>query len=73
MPGDMVKIIIDRVYNKIVPKPINLHPEYDMEHVFNCRPQTDNYWYEKVVKIEKQYDYLSIIRLMKLPSNELIV
>ncbi len=62
MPGDMVKIIIDRVYNKTVPKPINLHPGYDMKHVFNCRPQTDNYWYEKVVKIEKQYDYLSIIR-----------
>jgi len=53
MPDDMVKIIIDRVYNKIVPKPIHLCPEYDMEHVFNYRPQTDNYRYEKVVKIEK--------------------
>ena len=62
MPGDMVKIIIDRVYNKIVPKPINLRPGYDMEHVFNYRPQTDNYRYEKVVEIEKEYDYLSIIR-----------
>ena len=53
MPDAMVKIIIDRVYNKIVPKPINLRPGYDMKHVFNCRPQTDNYRYEKVVEIEK--------------------
>ena len=53
MPGDMVKIIIDRIYNKTVSKPINLHPGYDMEYVFNCQPQTDNYRYEKVVEIEK--------------------
>ncbi|CAB5369254.1 unnamed protein product [Rhizophagus irregularis] len=73
MPGDMVKIIIDRVYNKIVPKPINLRPGYDMEHVFNYRPQTDNYRYEKVVEIEKQYDYLSIIRPHETPQQWLII
>uniref|UniRef100_U9SNP0 Uncharacterized protein n=1 Tax=Rhizophagus irregularis (strain DAOM 181602 / DAOM 197198 / MUCL 43194) TaxID=747089 RepID=U9SNP0_RHIID len=72
MPGDMVKIIIDRVYNKIVPKPINLRPGYDMEHVFNG-PQTDEYRYEKVVEIEKQYDYLSIIRPHETPQQWLIV
>ena len=49
----MVKIIIDRVYNKSVPKPINLYPEYDMKHVFNSCSQTDNYQYEKVIEIEK--------------------
>jgi hypothetical protein len=59
MPGAMVKIILDKIYNKSVPKPINLH---DMEHVFKYHPQTDEYRYEKVVEIEKQYDYLSIIR-----------
>ncbi|RIB19693.1 hypothetical protein C2G38_2181171 [Gigaspora rosea] len=32
MPGDMVKIIIDDIYNKRVPKPNNLRPGYDMEH-----------------------------------------
>src|ERR1051325_8593570 len=69
MPGAMVKIIIDRVYNKIVPKPINLRPGYDMEHVFNYRPQTDEYRYEKVVEIEKQYDYLSIIRPHETPQQ----
>ncbi|PKY46621.1 hypothetical protein RhiirA4_461531 [Rhizophagus irregularis] len=43
MPGKTVKIILDNIYNKSVPKPINLRPGYDMEHVFNYRPQTDNY------------------------------
>src|SRR5436190_8948120 len=62
MPGAMVKIILDNIYNKTVPRPINLRPGYDMKHVFKYRPQTDNYRYEKVVEIEKQYDYLSIIR-----------
>ena len=62
MPGAMVKIILDKIYNKTVPKPINLCPGYDMKHIFNNYPQTDNYRYEKVVEIEKQYDYLSIIR-----------
>ena len=62
MPGAMVKIILDNIYNKTVPRPINLRLRYDMEHVFNSCPQTDNYRYEKVVEIEKQYDYLSIIR-----------
>ena len=61
MLGTMVTIILDKIYNKSVPRPINLRPGYDMEHVFNYRSQTDNYRYENVVKIEKQYDYLSII------------
>ena len=73
MPGDMVKIILDNIYNKSVPRPINLRPGYDMEHVFKYRPQTDNYRYEKVVEIEKQYDYYLLLDLMKLPSNGLIV
>ena len=67
MPGAMVKIILDKIYNKTVPKPINFRPEYDMEYVFNYYSQTDNYQYEKVVKIEKQYDHLSIIRPHKTP------
>ncbi|CAG8676400.1 5728_t:CDS:1, partial [Funneliformis caledonium] len=43
MPGAMVKIILDKIYNKTIPKPIILRLEYDMKHVFNYRPQTDNY------------------------------
>ena len=69
MPGAMVKIILDNVYNKTVPRPINLRPGYDMEHVFNCRPQTVNYRYEKVVEIKKQYDHLSIIRPHETPQQ----
>ena len=69
MPGAMVKIILDKIYNKTVPKPINLRPGYDMEHVFNYYPQTDNYRYEKVVKIKKEYDYLSIIRPHETPQQ----
>src|SRR3989337_1447587 len=69
MPGAMVKIILDKIYNKTVLKPINLRPGYDMEHVFNNCPQTDNYRYEKVVEIEKQYDYLSIIRPHETPQQ----
>jgi hypothetical protein len=69
MPGAMVKIILDKIYNKTVPKPINLRPGYDMEHVFNSYHQTDNFRYEKVVEIEKQYDYLSIIRPHETPQQ----
>ncbi|PKY33889.1 hypothetical protein RhiirB3_453163 [Rhizophagus irregularis] len=43
MPGAMVKIILENIYNKTVPRPINLRPGYDMKHVFNSCPQTDNY------------------------------
>ncbi|CAG8718112.1 5666_t:CDS:1, partial [Funneliformis caledonium] len=43
MPSAMVKIILDKIYNKIIPKPINLRLRYNMEHIFNYRPQTDNY------------------------------
>src|SRR5436190_20425918 len=69
MPGAMVKIILDNIYNKTVPRPINLRPGYDMEHVFKYRPQTDEYRYEKVVEIEKQYDHLSIIRPHETPQQ----
>jgi hypothetical protein len=69
MLSAMVTIILDKIYNKTVPKPINLRPGYDMEHVFNSCPQTDNYQYEKVVEIEKQYDYLSIIRPHETPQQ----
>ncbi|PKY46407.1 hypothetical protein RhiirA4_420624 [Rhizophagus irregularis] len=49
--------------------PINLRTGYDMKHVFNSCSQTDNYRYEKVVEIEKQYDYLSIIRPHEPPQQ----
>jgi len=53
MPNAMVKIILDKIYNKTVPKPINLHPRYDIKYVFNYHSQTDNHRYEKVIEIKK--------------------
>ncbi|RIB09499.1 hypothetical protein C2G38_2208752 [Gigaspora rosea] len=47
MPGDMVKIIIDNIYNKRVPKPSNLRPGYDMEHVFKPH-ETPQQWANRV-------------------------
>ena len=69
MPGAMIMIILDNIYNKTVPRPINLRSEYDMKHVFNYHPQTANYQYEKVVEIKKQYDHLSIIRPHETPQQ----
>ena len=33
MPGETVMIILDKVFNKSVPKPVNLRPGYDLEYV----------------------------------------
>jgi len=45
-----------------------------MEHVFNYQHNGFDYnRFEKVVKIEKQYDYLSIIRPRERHNSGLIV
>ena len=62
MPGPMVKIILDNIYNKSVPKPINLRPGYDLKHVHNVQTFNDDYSLKKMVEIERRYDYLSIIK-----------
>ncbi|RIA82768.1 hypothetical protein C1645_880861 [Glomus cerebriforme] len=69
MPGQTIKIILDKVYNKTIPKPINLQPGYDMKHVVNYQHYTDVYQIEKVVEIEKQYDNLSIIKPHEMPQQ----
>ena len=69
MPGLMVKIILDNIYNKAVPKPINLHPGYDMEHVANYYRDHLNKQIKEVIEIKKQYDYLSIIRPHETPQQ----
>ena len=63
MPDQTVTIILNKVYNKSVPKPNNLRPEYDLEHIHNVQTYNDNYRLKKVVEIERRYDYLSIIKL----------
>jgi len=37
MPGQTIKIITDKVFNKSVPKPVNLRPGYDLDYVINSR------------------------------------
>ena len=32
-PGKFIDIILDKVYNKSMPKPINLRPGYDIEYI----------------------------------------
>ena len=63
MPGETISIIIDEVYNKTVSKPINFRSGYDMRYISsymrNYRYGTD---LEKIIKTEKLYDDLSIIR-----------
>jgi hypothetical protein len=69
MPGQTVTIILDKVYNKSVPKPNNLRPGYDLKYVHNVQTYNDNYRIEKVVEIERRYDYLSIIRPHETPQQ----
>ena len=65
-----INIILDERYNKVVPKPVNNRPGYDMKYVSaymrNHRSNTD---LEKIIKIEKIYDYFSIIRSHETPQQ----
>ena len=65
MSSQTPKIIIDEVFNKSVPKPINLHPGYDLEYVKKYYMKYGSYNYnhvENMCKLEKRYDDLAIIR-----------
>ena len=68
-PNKCIDIILDKVYNQSVPKPINLRPGYDIEYIRNSYrfPYPDQF--EKMVKIEKRYDNLSIISLYETPQQ----
>ena len=67
MPGVTIRIILDSVYNKSVPKPINLRPGYDMKHVNNYLPQTDNFRFENVQFSKK------VMRITKNVINKKLV
>ncbi|PKY54885.1 hypothetical protein RhiirA4_473941 [Rhizophagus irregularis] len=60
-----VNIIIDEQFNKVVPKPINNRPGYDMKYIVNCYYGTD---INKIIEVEKEYDTLSVIK----PGQSLI-
>ncbi|PKY52430.1 hypothetical protein RhiirA4_425268 [Rhizophagus irregularis] len=56
-------IILDEQFNKIVPKPINNRPGYDMKYV---SAYIVNYCYgtdlKKIIGIEWEYDTLSVVK-----------
>ncbi|GBC04946.1 hypothetical protein RclHR1_05970003 [Rhizophagus clarus] len=68
-PNKWIGIIIDKYYNKTVPKPINLRPGYDIEYIRNTYqfPFPDKF--EKMIEVEKIYDNLSIISLYETPQQ----
>ncbi|CAB4487427.1 unnamed protein product [Rhizophagus irregularis] len=69
-PGKFIDIILDEVYNKSVPKPINLHPGYDIEYIIrNCYGFLYPGQFKKMVEIEKIYDNLSIISSYETPQS----
>ena len=53
MLGQTIKIIINKVFNKSVPKPINLHPRYDLGYVINYQGKCSYYDYNQIVKMNK--------------------
>ncbi|CAB5341984.1 unnamed protein product [Rhizophagus irregularis] len=57
MSGLAFNIILDEQFNKIISKPINNHPEYDMKYV---SVYIVNYCYDtnfkKIIRIEWKYD-----------------
>ena len=68
-PGKFIDIILDEVYNKSVPKPINLRPGYDIEYIRNRYGFLYPGQFEKMVEVEKKYDNLSIISSYETPQQ----
>ena len=63
MSGLSSNIILDEWFNKVVPKPINNRPGYDMKYV---KAYIVNYSYgtdiNKIIEIEREYDILSVVK-----------
>ncbi|CAB5371090.1 unnamed protein product [Rhizophagus irregularis] len=68
-PNKCIDIILDKVYNNSVPKPINLCPGYDIEYIRNCYGFPYPSQFEKMVEVEKIYDNLSIISSYETPQQ----
>jgi len=68
-PNKCINIILDKVYNQFVPKPINLHPGYDIEYIRNCYGFPYPGQFEKMIEVEKRYDNLSIISSYETPQQ----
>ncbi|CAB5394336.1 unnamed protein product [Rhizophagus irregularis] len=68
-PNKCIDIILDNDYNKIVPKPINLRPGYDIEYIRNKYAFPYSGQFEKMIEVEKKYDNLSIISSYETPQQ----
>ena len=66
-PNKIIDIILDKVYNKSVPKPINLRSGYDIEYIKNRYGFLYPGQFEKMVKVERIFDNLSIISSYETP------
>ncbi|GES83367.1 hypothetical protein GLOIN_2v986619 [Rhizophagus clarus] len=67
--GKYIDIILNEVYNKSVPKPINLRPGYDIEYIRNCYRYHYPGQFKKMVEVEKIYNDLSIISSYETPQQ----
>jgi len=71
-PNKCIDIILDKDFNKIVPKPVNNRPGFDIEYL---RAYIMNYCssyaneFEKLLEVEKRFDNLSIIRPHETPKQ----
>ena len=72
-PNKCIDIILDKDFNKYVPKPTNLRPGYDIEYIgkYNayCGVAYQATEFEKMIEVEKIYDNLSIISLNETPCQ----
>ena len=67
-PNKYIYIILDKIFNKFVPKPTNLHSDYEMEYIKNYYAYISYsipFNFKKAFEAEKKFDNLSIIRLYK--------
>src|SRR5215207_5037886 len=64
-----IEIILDKVYNESVPKPINLRSGYDIEYIRNYYGFPYPGQFEKMIEVEKRYDNLSIISSYETPQQ----
>ena len=71
-PNKCIYIILDKIFNKSVPKPTNLRPGYEMEYIKNYYAYisySTPFDFEKALEAEKKFDNLSIIRSHETPQQ----
>src|SRR5215208_3028307 len=67
-----IDIILDKDYNKIVPKPINNRPGFDINYLRAYVKNYSSYYanqFEKILEVEKRYDDLSVIVYHETPQQ----